>query len=294
MFDIGWSEILVIGVVALVVIGPKELPRVLRSVGQGVSKLRRMAGEFQGQFNEALREAELSELKNNISDLKNNISGLAGDARESIAKALPTNPLQDLQLDLQNDMKAPTGVVERASLLPPEGAAQPAPASDDLATHSLATVESDVKTATVPPASAGAASPSAANTPPTEASPVKAPRKRAAAKPRGAEAAATSTSQPDREKAASDAKPSPKRSPRKTAGAAKATRVVKSAEVVKAKSPSTVSQSAVVQPEGKPVRIASRKKATSSVAQAGKAEGTVAKPASRTKKRSTGDEGSQV
>src|SRR5258705_270661 len=63
MFDIGWGELLVIGVVALVAIGPKELPTVLRAVGQWMGKLRRMASEFQGQFQEALREAEMSDLK---------------------------------------------------------------------------------------------------------------------------------------------------------------------------------------------------------------------------------------
>ena len=56
MFDIGWSELVVIGVVALIAIGPKELPGVLRMVGQWVGKARRMAAEFQGQFNEAMRE----------------------------------------------------------------------------------------------------------------------------------------------------------------------------------------------------------------------------------------------
>jgi len=50
MFDIGWSEFAVIAVVALIAIGPKELPGVLRMVGQWVAKARKMAGEFQGQF----------------------------------------------------------------------------------------------------------------------------------------------------------------------------------------------------------------------------------------------------
>ena len=58
MFDIGWSELVVIAVVALVAIGPKELPGVLRTVGQWIGKARKLAGEFQGQFREAMREAE--------------------------------------------------------------------------------------------------------------------------------------------------------------------------------------------------------------------------------------------
>jgi sec-independent protein translocase protein TatB len=63
MFDIGWSELLIIGIVALIVIGPKELPVVLRTVGQWTTKVRRMAAEFQSQFHEAMREAELAEMR---------------------------------------------------------------------------------------------------------------------------------------------------------------------------------------------------------------------------------------
>ena len=69
MFDIGWSELLVIGVVALIAIGPKELPGVLRSVGHWMGKIRRMASDFQGQFQEAMREAEMSDLKKHADDL---------------------------------------------------------------------------------------------------------------------------------------------------------------------------------------------------------------------------------
>jgi sec-independent protein translocase protein TatB len=69
MFDIGWSELLVIGIVALIVIGPKELPGALRTLGQWMSKIRRMASEFQGQFQEAMREAENDQLKKDMDDM---------------------------------------------------------------------------------------------------------------------------------------------------------------------------------------------------------------------------------
>jgi sec-independent protein translocase protein TatB len=68
MFEIGWSELLVIGVVALIAIGPKELPGVLRSAGQWIGKIRRMAAEFQGQFQEALREVEMADLKKQVDE----------------------------------------------------------------------------------------------------------------------------------------------------------------------------------------------------------------------------------
>jgi sec-independent protein translocase protein TatB len=69
MFDIGWSELVLIGVVALIVIGPKELPGVLRAVGQWSAKIRRMAAEFQGQFQEALREVEVADLKKQVDEI---------------------------------------------------------------------------------------------------------------------------------------------------------------------------------------------------------------------------------
>jgi len=68
MFDIAWGEFVVIAVVALIVIGPKELPAVLRAIGQWTAKIRRMAAEFQGQFQEALREAEMADLKKEVDD----------------------------------------------------------------------------------------------------------------------------------------------------------------------------------------------------------------------------------
>ena len=76
MFDIGWSELLVIGVVALIAIGPKELPGVLRTVGQWMGKIRRMASEFQGQFQEAMREAEMADIKKQVDEM----TGAASDA----------------------------------------------------------------------------------------------------------------------------------------------------------------------------------------------------------------------
>src|SRR5436189_580679 len=73
MFDIGWSELVVIAVVALIAIGPKELPGVLRMVGQWMGKARKMAAEFQGQFQEAMREAEMADLKKQFDETTSSI-----------------------------------------------------------------------------------------------------------------------------------------------------------------------------------------------------------------------------
>src|SRR5262249_56492371 len=81
MFDLSWGKLVIIGVVALLVIGPKELPGVLRQLGQAMAKIRRMAAEFQGQFNEAMREAEMADLKKQFdettSGLQSAVSGMA-------------------------------------------------------------------------------------------------------------------------------------------------------------------------------------------------------------------------
>ncbi|WP_158817571.1 Sec-independent protein translocase protein TatB [Methylocapsa sp. S129] len=70
MFDIDAGKILVVGVVALLVIGPKDLPRVLRTVGQTVGKMRRMASEFQNQFMEAIKEADLEDVKKEFTAIR--------------------------------------------------------------------------------------------------------------------------------------------------------------------------------------------------------------------------------
>lgn len=97
MFDIGWSELLVIAVVALIAIGPKELPGVLRMIGQWMGKARRMASDFQGQFNEAMREAEMADIKKTFDDAAgmakdlsptNLLANLAGDTTKQVEDAL--------------------------------------------------------------------------------------------------------------------------------------------------------------------------------------------------------------
>jgi sec-independent protein translocase protein TatB len=87
MFDIGWSEFVLIAVVALIAIGPKELPGVLRMVGQWMGKARKMAAEFQGQFQEAMREAEMADLKKSFDEVKEAASGFtSGNIMTSLQK----------------------------------------------------------------------------------------------------------------------------------------------------------------------------------------------------------------
>src|ERR1051326_1032411 len=92
MFDIGWGELVVIGIVALIAIGPKELPTVLRTLGLWMGKIKRMANEFQGQFQEALREAEMADLKKQAEDLHSTVKDFTSfdptaDAQKAIDRA---------------------------------------------------------------------------------------------------------------------------------------------------------------------------------------------------------------
>ena len=92
MFDIGWSEMLVVGVVALVVIGPKELPAALRTAGRMVGKARGIASEFRQHWDDAMREAELDEIRKKaeeatgIGDVKSTMENFI-DPKGEIAEA---------------------------------------------------------------------------------------------------------------------------------------------------------------------------------------------------------------
>jgi sec-independent protein translocase protein TatB len=87
MFDISWTEFLLIGVVALIFIGPKELPGVLRTLGQWTRRIRSMAADFQGQFQEAMREAEMADLKKQVDDIAHDIKSY--------------DPLKDVRTDVE-------------------------------------------------------------------------------------------------------------------------------------------------------------------------------------------------
>jgi len=71
MFDLAWSEIALIGVVALIAIGPKDMPVAIKAVAEMVKKARRMASEFQTHVDEMVREANLHEVRDHINDIRN-------------------------------------------------------------------------------------------------------------------------------------------------------------------------------------------------------------------------------
>jgi sec-independent protein translocase protein TatB len=120
MFDIGWSELVVIAVVALIAIGPKELPGVLRMVGQWMGKARKMAAEFQGQFQEAMREAEMADLKKSFDEVKEAATGLtSGNLMTSLQKDVSDS----LRID---DIDKPAETPATPAIEPPADPTPPA------------------------------------------------------------------------------------------------------------------------------------------------------------------------
>ncbi|WP_338832128.1 Sec-independent protein translocase protein TatB [Bradyrhizobium sp. 27S5] len=107
MFDIGWSELVVIAVVALIAIGPKELPGVLRMVGQWMGKARKMASEFQGQFQEAMREAEMADIKKSFDEVREAATGITSG---NIMTSLQKDVSDALQIDKPVDAQVASAI----------------------------------------------------------------------------------------------------------------------------------------------------------------------------------------
>lgn len=164
MIDLSWSEILVVAIVLIVVVGPKDLPRLLRSFGKTMSTVRSMAGDFRKQFDEAIKEADLQDLKS-----------LADDARKlnpasEIRKAL--NPMEQAAKDVRSGLdKAMTPATPISAEKP---ASTPQPAAPQKA-GATAMPEAMTKAPSV-------ATPAAAKAPVKAARPAKAPAAKAPAK----------------------------------------------------------------------------------------------------------------
>jgi sec-independent protein translocase protein TatB len=126
MFDISWTEFVLIGVVALIVIGPKELPGVMRTIGQWTRKIRSMAADFQRQFEQEMRDTEFADLKKQVDDIEQDVKGY--------------DPLKDVRSDVEaigKDFKAslegkeaPASAAQPAGELPPSEAAAGLPNTD--------------------------------------------------------------------------------------------------------------------------------------------------------------------
>jgi sec-independent protein translocase protein TatB len=172
MFDIAWSEFMLIGAVALVVIGPKDLPKAMRTAGQAIGKIRRMAAEFQGQFNEAMREAELHDLKKQVED----VGGSVSSSLNTDFKPIDMPASSGLDDAAQKEAEAKLAAIPLPDPLPPVEIAPAeiaAPAPDPVVEEPKP--KRRRKTAPVETAAVAEAGPVAAE---AEPGPAKAPRKR--------------------------------------------------------------------------------------------------------------------
>jgi sec-independent protein translocase protein TatB len=125
MFDIGWSELFVIGVIALIVVGPKELPKLLHQVGKYAAHARRMAPDFQRSMEDAAREADIGSMKE-VRDAAKAMRDLRTMKLDDVAKPAPAAraPAPTVK------PPAPTGPAAPASAAPaPAASVAPAPAA---------------------------------------------------------------------------------------------------------------------------------------------------------------------
>lgn len=106
--DFGWTELLLIAIVLIVVVGPKDLPRVVRGFSKSLGSIRKMAGDFRKQFDDALSEAEMDDLKTLASDVQ------SLDPRNSIKDAL--SPLGKVGEDINDELKGIANSVEKADV----------------------------------------------------------------------------------------------------------------------------------------------------------------------------------
>ncbi len=105
MFDLGATELLVIGIVAIIVVGPKDLPKMLRGFGQFVAKMRGMAREFQSMFEEAARDTGIDDVAKSVSDVKDfSVTDSVSSAFDPI-----TEEAENLKRDMETEIPVPEG-----------------------------------------------------------------------------------------------------------------------------------------------------------------------------------------
>jgi sec-independent protein translocase protein TatB len=123
MFDLGWSELLLVAVLAIIFIGPKDLPRLMRTLGQYTARMKAMAREFQQSFEELARESELEDLRREISELRNHATKPLEDIRKNIETNVDAAMAQPAKAAATETAPAPLAVSEEAPEKTSEAAA---------------------------------------------------------------------------------------------------------------------------------------------------------------------------
>ncbi len=133
MFDIGWSELVVLGVIALIVVGPKELPALLRTIGRYTGFLKKQASEFRAQFDQAMREAELDQIKKDVQSFKDDITSTVQATTKTLTDEIDSakRQLEIPELDDPDAHDADGMPIQKPrAASPPPAAAVPPPAAD--------------------------------------------------------------------------------------------------------------------------------------------------------------------
>jgi len=119
MFDIGWQELFILAVIAIIAIGPKDLPRAIRTISKGVRKARSMARDLQDGMDDVIREAELDDLKKTIDGDGMDIAKHIQDAADLDMEELNLDSeLRDEMTAAEQDFKAITDPGKKASKKP--------------------------------------------------------------------------------------------------------------------------------------------------------------------------------
>ncbi len=133
MLDLGWSELMMIAVITVIVVGPKELPRVLRTVTKAIRKLRSMAGEFQSSIDDMAREAELDEITTKLNK-QGGLDSAVGDWVDPTGEVGETirdlksdmNKEKDRLSDSTKEVQSAAGTAQSASIAPGNSVVPPA------------------------------------------------------------------------------------------------------------------------------------------------------------------------
>ena len=134
MFDLSWGEMMVVGVIALVVLGPKELPNALRTMTNLTRTARKLAGEFQSGVNEIVREAELEDARKAAQSLSK------GSISKAIEKVVdPTGEMKSAVKSVESDVNK----VKAESQVSPVGPIAPPPITPPAATPAIAAPSGD-------------------------------------------------------------------------------------------------------------------------------------------------------
>ena len=134
MFDLGWSKLLIIAILAIVVVGPKELPGLMRTIGKFIGQIKRQADEFRAQLRDAMKDTEIEQITRDVADIKRSATDSVRDIGRSIEDS--TKPLEQAAADIERLGNAP-------EIVGPEGQTRADPTSTTAPTQAVPQIASE-------------------------------------------------------------------------------------------------------------------------------------------------------